>query len=169
MFLINNVCIVGYLTHDAEWRQFSEERGVLTFSLAINHTSRPGTSQERKLVGFLRCKMFFPQEPTWGERYVKGQAVAVSGKLIPENWEAKDGTQKKELVVLVDQCHLVNIPKSDDAPREKKPKVSSSSERDEIVKAVLAALGRGKEAAKAPAPVEEGEPDTTVEVGEIAF
>lgn len=173
MFLISKAWVEGNLTHDAEWKQFSEDRGVLTFSVAINHTVRAGTDEQRNLVGFLKCKMFFNKRPDWASKYVKGQCVSAAGQLVPENWTDSNGKARSILVLQVEQCHMINIPKSDDAPRTKeKPKAATPS-TEEIVKAVLAAMQvRGKEAAKvsqASALVEEGEPDTTVEVGEIAF
>ena len=99
---INSVVITGNLTRDPELKNLDGGGSVANLRIAVNGSRKDPQSGE--WVG----KPNFFDVVVWGnsavacsEHLVKGSALAVRGRLDWRQWEAKDGSGKRQAVKIV--------------------------------------------------------------------
>ena len=105
---INLVSITGNLTRDPELRATASGTQVLGFGVAVNERRKnPHTGEWEDYPNFVDCTMFGNRAEAISRYLRKGGKVAVEGKLRYSSWEAKDGTKRSELEVIVDEIELM--------------------------------------------------------------
>jgi single-strand DNA-binding protein len=89
----NSVVLVGQLTTDPTLKQTPDGRSVCELRLAVNdHRDQPPL--------FIDVATFGPGADACAQHLAKGRQVAVTGRLVHEEWQAKDGsTRSKHQVV----------------------------------------------------------------------
>ena len=116
---MNNVNLIGRITKEPDVRSFGKGKdavNMVRFTLAI----RDGRDKEgNERTQFINCA-------AWGvvveiiERYVnKGDMLAVSGKLVNNNYENKDGQMVYQTEVRVDNIYLLPNTKNDSSGSNK--------------------------------------------------
>jgi single-strand DNA-binding protein len=86
---INNVTLVGQLTEDPVLRSLPDGKSVCDLRLAVND------SHEQSPL-FIDVATFGPSAEACAEHLSKGRQVAVIGRLIYKQWEAKDGSKRSK-------------------------------------------------------------------------
>ena len=105
---INKVVISGNLTRDPELRETPSGFQVLSFGVAVNDRRRnPQTQQWEDYANFVECAMFGNRAASVARCLAKGSKVAIEGKLRWSQWEARDGSKRSKLEVVVDEIELM--------------------------------------------------------------
>ncbi len=85
---VNEVTLGGNLTRDAEFKQLPAGSSVARFNIAVNE--RLGTEDR---VGFHRIEVWRTLAEASGDA-AKGEGILVTGRLINESWDDKDGNRQ---------------------------------------------------------------------------
>ena len=98
---LNNVVLVGNLTRDPEVRFIGDETPVCNFAIACNerYTNRDGEVVDNPM--FIDCVAWRRTGEIINEHFVKGQQIAITGKLQLDQWEDEDGNNRSR--------HKVNV------------------------------------------------------------
>lgn len=130
---VNVVVITGNLTRDPELRHTGAGTAVCDMRVAVNSRRKNGQSGEWE------DKPNFFDVTVWGNRgencckyLAKGKPVAVEGRLDWSEWEAKDGSGKRQRVQIVAN-HVQflgtgNGAKAGDSPEAEAPAASETEE-----------------------------------------
>ena len=103
---INNVCLVGRLVKNAEFRQIGGQSNG-RFSVAVNK-SRKINDQWEDEVSYIDIQAWGRLAENMQGRLLQGTKVTVSGSLKQERWE-QNGEKRSKVLVQADQI---------DAPKE---------------------------------------------------
>ena len=92
----NKIFLIGNLTHDPKLKKTSAGVSVVTFTVAINHTSRKadGTTDER--VCFVDVVAWDTLADACTGSLKKGSRVFVEGRLDFHTWEGDDGKKQSK-------------------------------------------------------------------------
>lgn len=122
---INKVTLSGNLTRDPELKVTPGGIQVLRFGLAVNDRARnQQTGEWEDVPNFFNCVVFGTRGESLAKILSKGSHVAVEGKLRYRAWDAKDGTRRSAVEVIVNDVDFVG-PKRDGAAQ---PAVSAPAE-----------------------------------------
>ena len=106
---INHVNISGNLTRDPELRSTTGGTQILSFGVAVNDRRRNQQSGEwEDYPNYIDCVLFGSRADALSRYLFKGTKVAVEGKLRYSSWEAKDGTKRSKLEVVVDEVEFLS-------------------------------------------------------------
>jgi single-strand DNA-binding protein len=90
---INSIVLVGQLTADPALKQTPEGRSVCELRMAVN-------DRRDQLPMFIDVATFGAGADACAQHLAKGRQVAVTGRLILEQWTAKDGSKRSKHQVL---------------------------------------------------------------------
>lgn len=101
---INRVTITGNLTADPELRSLPSGTSVCQLRVAVNHRRRNDqTGEWIEEPNYFDVTVFGAQGDNCSTYLSKGRPVAIDGRLRWSEWEAKDGTGKRQKVEIVAQ------------------------------------------------------------------
>jgi single-strand DNA-binding protein len=86
---VNSITLVGHLTSDRILRSLDDGRSVCDMRLAVN-------DQRDQPPLFIDVATFGPSAEACAKYLGKGQAIAVTGRLIYREWETDDGTRRSK-------------------------------------------------------------------------
>ena len=89
---------IGRLTRDPEVRYTQSGKAVASFTLAIDR--RKGTNGEKQ-ADFISCVAWENLAETIGNYCVKGQQIAVEGRIQSRSYDAQDGSKRYVTEVVV--------------------------------------------------------------------
>lgn len=108
---INRVVMTGRLTKDPELRATATGTETLSLSVAVNDRVKDNqTGEWQDRPNFVDCVVFGKRAAGLSRTLSKGSGVAVEGKLRFSSWEAKDGSRRSRLEVVVDELRLMGSP-----------------------------------------------------------
>lgn len=115
--ITNHVSLIGRMTKDP---QISKGKGKDAWKLCrFTLACADGINQEgEKLTQFIGCKAWGTIASTMETYVVKGQLIAVSGKIVANNYEDEDGKMHYSYDVLVNELQLLGDRKADEADEE---------------------------------------------------
>lgn len=105
---ITNFTVVGRLTRDAEARYTQGGTPYCRFSVASNYGKKVGDQWEEE-VSFFDFTLWGKRAESLLQYLVKGQQIAVSGKLRQDRWES-EGEKKSRVSFFVDDLQLLQRP-----------------------------------------------------------
>ena len=116
---MNVVALMGRLTADPELRRTQNNTAVTSFTLAVGRSfTRAGEQPQTDFIDVV----------AWGKTaefvsryFVKGQQVAVAGRIQTRTWEDKQGNKRKSVEVVAEEVHFAE-PKRDSQPRNDAPR-----------------------------------------------
>ena len=104
---MNRVAVVGNLTRDAQIRRTQSGMAVLSIGIAVNDRRKnPQTGEWGDYANFFDCTMFGSRAESLAQYLVKGQKVAIDGKLRWSQWQ-KDGQNRSKVEIVVDDIDLL--------------------------------------------------------------
>jgi len=114
----NNVVVLyGRLTRDAEIREVETQKGgtsLAKFGLAVtNHRNDDATM-------FIECTAWGRTAQVVGDYTTKGAAVLVTGELVLERWQSKDGENRQRYTVNVATVQLMPKGQGGEEPQQRK-------------------------------------------------
>ena len=116
---INRVIITGNLTRDPELRALPSGSSVCELRIACNTRRKNGSTGEwEDKANYLDVTVFGGRAEAAVQHLSKGSPVGVEGRLDWQEWEAKDGSGKRQAVKIIAN-HLQFLgskPKDADSP-----------------------------------------------------
>jgi single-strand DNA-binding protein len=98
---INRVVLVGNLTKDPELRQTPSGTSVCKLRLAVNTRRKDETGQWVDKPNYFDVTVWGNQAESCSQYLSKGRPVGVDGRLEWREWEATDGSGKRQAVEVV--------------------------------------------------------------------
>jgi single-strand DNA-binding protein len=99
---INVVVITGNLTKDPDLRSTGGGTSVCELRVAVNSRRKDGATGEWvDKPNYFNVVVFGPQGDNCANYLSKGRPVAIEGRLDWREWEAKDGSGKRQAVQIV--------------------------------------------------------------------
>ena len=104
---MNHVTLSGNLTRQPELKTTTGGTSILSFGLAVNDRRKNGqTGQWEDVAHFVDCVTFGKRAESLSQILQKGSRVYVEGKLSYSSWEAKDGSKRSKIEVVVNDLEL---------------------------------------------------------------
>jgi single-strand DNA-binding protein len=98
---INRVVFTGNLTKDPELKSTGGGTSVCTLRLAVNSSRKDASGNWVDKPNYFDVVVFGGQADNCAEYLSKGRPVAISGRLDWREWEAKDGSGKRQAVQII--------------------------------------------------------------------
>ena len=116
--MLNKAILMGRLVADPELRRTPNNNSVTSFTLAVNRSfTRQG---EQPQTDFIDIVVWGKTAEFVSRYFVKGQLVAVAGRIQTRTWEDKQGNKRKTVEVVAEEVHFAE-PKRDSQPRNEMP------------------------------------------------
>lgn len=109
--MLNHITLMGRLTRDPELRHTQTGTPVASFSLAVERDFSSRDTGE-KTTDFIDVVVWRNTAEFVSKYFVKGQLVAVSGRLQIRDWKDKDGNNRRSAEVVADNCYFAESKKS---------------------------------------------------------
>lgn len=93
------ITTVANLTADPELRFTGAGKPVAKIGVACNRSRKTDTGFETTHTVFLTVQLWEADAETAAEHLRKGDRVVVTGELLVDEWEGKDGSKRQTLVV----------------------------------------------------------------------
>ena len=104
---INKVVLTGNLTRDAELRYTQSGMALSSIGIAVNDRMKNSSTGEwEDYANFINCTMFGKRAESLQPYLLKGQKVAIDGKLRYSTWES-EGQKRSKIEVIVDDLELL--------------------------------------------------------------
>lgn len=97
---INNVVLVGRITHDLEIKSTASGIEFLNFSIAVDR--RYQSKNEEKQTDFIDCTAWRQTAVFIGNYFSKGSMIALTGEIQTRNYEDRNGNKRKAVEIAVD-------------------------------------------------------------------
>jgi single-strand DNA-binding protein len=99
---INVVVITGNLTQDPELRHLGSGTAVCELRVAVNGRRKDGDTEEWvDKPNYFNVTVFGKHGQSCADHLAKGRPVAIDGRLDWREWEAKDGSGKRQAVQII--------------------------------------------------------------------
>ena len=98
---INSVVITGNLTRDPELRHTGGGTSVCGMRVAVNSRRKDGSGNWIDSPNYFDVTVFGAQGENCANYLSKGRPVAIEGRLDWSEWEAKDGSGKRQKVEII--------------------------------------------------------------------
>lgn len=107
--MLNNVCLVGRMTDNAELRYTPNNQAVATFRLAVN---RPFKSQNgEREADFINCVIWRQQAENLANWAKKGALIGITGRIQTRSYENQQGQRVYITEVVADNFQLLEFNK----------------------------------------------------------
>lgn len=115
---INVVVITGNLTRDPELHHTSGGTPVCEMRVAVNGRRKNSGGAWIDKANYFDVTVFGPRGEACAEYLAKGRPVAVDGRLDWSEWEAKDGSGKRQAVkIIANSVQFLGDGKKEEADR----------------------------------------------------
>lgn len=102
--MINKVVLMGRLTKDPEMRYTASQLPVASFTLAVER-SFVKQGEERQ-ADFINISAFSKTAEFVSKYFVKGQLVAVVGRIQTRSWDDNEGKKRYATDVVAEEVHF---------------------------------------------------------------
>lgn len=104
---MNHVVVSGNLTREPEVRSTKGGTTIMNLGIAINDRRRNGqTGEWEDVAHFVDCVIFGKRAESLSKILRKGMKVYIDGKLSYNSWEAKDGSRRSKVEIVVNDLEL---------------------------------------------------------------
>jgi single-strand DNA-binding protein len=98
---VNVVVITGNLTQDPELRHLGSGTAVCELRVAVNSRRKDQSGNWVDKANYFNVTVWGAQGENCAQYLAKGRPVAIEGRLDWREWEAKDGSGKRQAVQIV--------------------------------------------------------------------
>ena len=98
---INRVVLVGNLTRDPEMKHLPSGTALCSLRIAVNTRRKDESGQWTDKPNYFDVSVWGAQGESCGQYLSKGRPVAIDGRLEWREWEATDGSGKRQAVEIV--------------------------------------------------------------------
>ena len=110
---INVMTFSGNVGQDMEIRHTPSGKAIGQFNVAV----KQGYGDNEK-TSWVTCKMFNDRAEKVAPYVLKGMLVAVTGALVVDEWESKEGNKMKKVCCLVNDLQLPRKADNQQAPQQ---------------------------------------------------
>nr|DAI15031.1 MAG TPA: Single strand binding protein [Caudoviricetes sp.] len=107
--MLNNVCLVGRMTRDAELRYTPNNQAVATFSLAVNRNFKSQNGERE--ADFINCVIWRQQAENLANWAKKGALIGITGRIRTRNYENQQGQRVYVTEVVAENFQLLESQK----------------------------------------------------------
>lgn len=125
MSALNSYNGIGRLTREPELRTTSNGKSVLGFCIALD----VGWGEQKKTL-FLECVAFGKTAEALASHCAKGARLGISGRLEPDEYTSRDGTQVKRIKCVVDNAAIIDWADQEEARPAQRPSDAAEDEYD---------------------------------------
>ena len=119
---MNRVLLVGRLTRDPELRYTNSGKAVVQLGLAVDRrVSRERRDSGVQTADFFNLVAWEKTAETCANYLKKGSRIGVDGRLQSRSYEAKDGTKRTAVEVVIDSFEFLDSKNDAAAPRTDAP------------------------------------------------
>lgn len=98
--MLNKAILMGRLCADPELRRTPNDTSVCSFTLAVDRRGKDDGTDFLDIVAWGKTAEFV------SKYFVKGQLVAVAGRIQTRNWEDKQGNKRKSVEIVAEEVHF---------------------------------------------------------------
>jgi len=98
---INRVVLVGNLTRDPEMKHLPSGTALCSLRIAVNTRRKDESGQWTDKPNYFDVAVWGAQGESCAQYLAKGRPVAIDGRLEWREWEATDGSGKRQAVEIV--------------------------------------------------------------------
>jgi single-strand DNA-binding protein len=102
---MNQVVLMGRLTRDPELRHTTSGTPVASFTIAVDRGFAPRDGGERQ-TDFIDVVTWRQTAEFMVKYFVKGQLIAVAGRLQIRDWTDKDGNKRRNAEVIAENVYF---------------------------------------------------------------
>lgn len=116
---MNILVLKGNITKDIELSYLPSQVEVAKFGLAVNKKYK-----DKDKTLFIDCVAFKETAKNINKYFHKGSSILVSGELVFEQWDSKDGQKRSKHTMTVERFDFLDKAKKDDyqEPEDVEPK-----------------------------------------------
>jgi len=103
----NRVILMGNLTRNPILSFLPSKTPIVEFGMAVNRKWKGKDGNEKDETCFVECKMFGKRAEVINQYLDKGNPLLVEGRLVFDQWTAKDDTKRNKLSVLVENFEFI--------------------------------------------------------------
>ena len=104
---LNKVLLMGNLTRDVQLSYTPNNTAVAELGLAINRTWVGQDGQKHEETCFVDCQMYGRRAEVLNKYLGKGDPLFIEGRLKFDSWDAKDGTKRSKLRVVIEDFQFL--------------------------------------------------------------
>ena len=98
---INRVVLIGNLTRDPEMKHLPSGTALCSLRVAVNTRRKDESGQWTDKPNYFDVSVWGAQGESCAQYLAKGRPVAIDGRLEWREWEASDGSGKRQAVEIV--------------------------------------------------------------------
>lgn len=124
--MYNKLVVLGNLTKEIELKYLASGSAVAKGSIATTHKYKSQSGEQKEEVCFLEFTIFGRGAEIANQYLKKGSKVLLEGRLIFEQWNAQDGTNRSKHSLRVDEMKMLDSKPSDNkgqAQAKREPQV----------------------------------------------
>ncbi len=103
---MNKVVLMGRLTKQPEFKVINTDTAVCSFTLAVNKGRKNDEADFVNVVTWRNTAEFC------NKYFLKGQRIAISGRLQTRSWETEEGTKRYITEVIADEVFFADSKKN---------------------------------------------------------
>ena len=117
---LNKVLLVGRLTKAPELQQTGGGSTVCNISVANTRTYNV-QAERKEYTSFFNCQAWGKLAETISKYCVKGQQIAVDGRLQQRTWTDKQGNKRSSVDIVIDAFQFLSKPNGAGKPAQNQP------------------------------------------------
>ena len=106
--MYNKVIMIGNLTRDIELKYLPSGSAIAKSAIATSHKYKMQTGEQKEEVCFLDFTVFGKAGEVLNQYVRKGSKVMLEGRLIFEQWQAQDGSNRSRHTLRVDEFKFLD-------------------------------------------------------------
>lgn len=110
--MLNNVCLVGRMTDNAELRYTPNNQAVATFRLAVNRNFKSQNGERE--ADFINCVIWRQQAENLTNWAKKGALIGITGRIQTRSYENQQGQRVYVTEVVAENFQLLEFNKQND-------------------------------------------------------
>jgi single-strand DNA-binding protein len=106
--MYNKVIMIGNLTRDIELRYLPSGAAIAKSAIATSHRYKAQNGEQKEEVCFLDFNVFGKAAEILNQYVRKGSKVMLEGRLVFEQWQANDGSNRNRHTLRVDEFKFLD-------------------------------------------------------------
>lgn len=106
--MYNKVIMIGNLTRDIELRYLPSGIAIAKSAIATSHRYKAQNGEQKEEVCFLDFNVFGKGAEILNQYVKKGSKVMLEGRLVFEQWQANDGSNRNRHTLRVDEFKFLD-------------------------------------------------------------
>ncbi len=123
--MLNKIILMGRLVRDPELKTTQSNTSICTFTVAVNRDFVVKDGQETDFINIIALNK---TAEFVSKYFVKGQLMAITGRLQARNWEDKDGNKRVQVEVKAEEIHFAESKQAKQNTQKSEQKQTQASD-----------------------------------------